>query len=334
MNEALSRAPPLELERATVLVSGASGFLGAHVVRALRARGAVVRAMVRRRAGREDLERDGVELVEANLLDERSLRAACAGADALVHCAAHKGLWSRVALEQRRVNVEGTAAILRAAHHCDLKRIVHVSTTGAIGGSREPETLDERSRWGLYEARVSYVATKHEAEQRALSAAWGGMPVVIVNPGALLGPRLFGGESSTVARARRGGWRWAPPGGASFCDVEDVAQGCLAALAHGGVGERYILGGHNLTWEQLQRGLAQTAGATTRTLRTPRAVLAPLRWGASALDLIGLSRPPWAPERFATWGWYVWVSSAKAERELGYRVRPLAETLARACATR
>jgi len=329
VNSSDSQAPEHGLERTTVLVSGASGFLGAHVVNVLREHGAHVRAMVRRRAASAALERAGVELVEADLLDDRSLRAACAGASALVHCAAHKGLWSRVALEQRRVNVEGTAAILRAAHHCEVKRIVHVSTTGAIGGSRKPEVLDETSRWGLYEARVPYVATKHEAEQRALSAAWGGMPVVIVNPGALLGPRLLGGVASTVARARSGGWHWAPPGGASFCDVEDVARGCVAALVRGRVGERYILGGANLTWEQLHRALAQASRAPARVLRTPRAALGPLRWGASALDLVGLSRPPWAPERFATWGWYVYVTSAKAERELGYRARPLNETLAR-----
>jgi dihydroflavonol-4-reductase len=316
----------------TVLVTGAGGFLGSHAVAQLRARGVPLRAMIRPGSARPWPVEPGVEVVEADLRDERSLRSACRGARALLHCAAHKGLWSRCDREQRQVNVEGTAALLRAAHDQGLERIVHVSTTAAVGGTREPEVLDERASWNLCTARVSYVTTKHEAEERALCAAWAGMPVVVVNPGALFGPRRFGGPSSTLARIRRGEMRWVPPGGTSVCDVEDVARACLVALERGRAGQRYILGGHNLSWAELYGGLARALGARPPTTRVPHLALGPLRLAATALDLVGLARPPWTPEVFRTWGWYTFVDSSKAVRELDYAIRPLEEMFARTCA--
>jgi len=330
-----SRAGPrirAKLRVMTVLVTGAGGFLGSHAVAQLRARGIPVRAMVRPGHSRPWLAEQGVEVVQADLRDERGLRNACRGARALLHCAAHKGLWSRGNREQRQVNVEGTAALLRAAHDRGLERIVHVSTTAAVGGTREPEPLDEHASWNLHSAHVSYVTTKHEAEERALCAAWAGMPVVVVNPGALLGPRLFGPSASTLARLRSGEVRWVPPGGTSVCDVEDVASGCLAALERGRIGERYILGGHNLSWAELYGGLARSLGVAPPRARIPTLALGPLRFAASALDLAGLARPPWTPEVFRTWGWYTFADSSKAIRELGYAIRPQAEMLARACA--
>jgi dihydroflavonol-4-reductase len=218
------------------------------------------------------------------------------------------------------------------AHEQGLERIVHVSTTAAVAGTREPAVLDERASWNLYTAHVSYVTTKHEAEERAFCAAWGGMPVVVVNPGALFGPRLFGGPSSTLARIRRGGMRWVPPGGTSVCDVEDVARTCLVALERGRAGQRYILGGHNLSWAELYGGLARALGVRPPAMRVPRLALGPLRFAATALDLAGLARPPWTPEVFRTWGWYTFVDSSKAVSELGYMIRPLEEMLARTCA--
>jgi dihydroflavonol-4-reductase len=316
----------------TVLVSGAGGFLGSHTVAVLRAQGIPVRAMVRPGRKRPWLEQLGAEVVEADLCDERSLRQACKGAGALVHCAAHKGLWSRHRREQRRTNVEGTSALYRAAHDHRLERIVHVSTTAAVGASREPVVLDERASWNLYPLGIEYVNSKHEAEERAHTAARAGMPVVVVNPGAMFGPRLSGKPpSATIERIRAGATRWVPPGGTSVCDVEDVARACAAALERGRAGERYILGGHNLTWGELYAGVARLLGVRAPSRTVPRAALGPLALCASALDLLRLARPPWTPEVLRTWGWYSYVDSSKAERELGYEIRPLEQVLARAC---
>jgi len=315
----------------TVLVTGAGGFLGSRVVERLLARGEAVRAMVRPNSPRRPVARDGLEVVEADLLEHRSLRQACYGARALVHCAANMSLWSRGDREQRLTNVEGTAALYRAAHSHGLERIVHVSTTSAVGASRRPEVLDESASWNLYPLHVGYVNSKHEAEERALSAAWAGMPIVVVNPGAMLGRRPDGGPTSTVARLARGEVRWVPPGRTSVGDVVDTAEACVVALERGSIGERTILGGHNVTWAELYGAVAARLGARRPSLRVPRPALKPLVFAATALDLAGVSRPRFAPEVFKTWGWFSYVDSSKAQAELGYAIRPFDEIVARAC---
>ncbi len=314
----------------TVLVTGAGGFLGSHVVRALLATGERPRALVRSGRVPDFLRRSDVTCVEGDLLDERSLTAACRGAQALVHCAARTGFWSRQNGEQRKVNVEGTAALYRAAHRMGIERIVHVSSVAAVGATRDGSVLDETTVWNLRPIRVNYATTKHAGEQRALAAAHGGMPLVVVNPAAILGPRLDGRSSSSLlARVALGRQRFTPAGGASVTDVEDVARAILRALDVGRVGERYILAGHNLTWEALF-----AAAARLKEVPAPRLHLGPrwtgaVAWGLTWLDRLRLTRPPWTPEIWRSYGWYSWYDSDKARRELGYTVRPLEEILRR-----
>jgi dihydroflavonol-4-reductase len=133
-----------------------------------------------------------------------------------------------------------------------------------------------------------------------------------------------------LARIARREVRFVPPGGATFCDVDDVAHGAVRALERGRAGERYILGGHNLTWSEIYAAIAARLDVPAPRTRVPRACLPALRASASVLDALRLSRPPWAPEVFRAWGWYVHVDSRKAERELGYSIRPLEEILTRA----
>ncbi len=313
-----------------VLVTGGTGFLGSHVVRGLLARGHEVRALCRPGRPRGTLEQPGVEPMSGDLCDEASLRHACRGVQGVVHCAVRSGFWRRQDAQQRLVIVEGTAAVLRAAHAAAVRRIVHVSTISAIGATRDGTILDEAARWPGTDLGLNYVRAKREAEERALAAARGGVPVVVVNPGALMGPRLDGAPLPWhLRRIADGKGRWAPQGGTSLVDVEDVAHGVLAALERGRVGERYILGGHNLAWRGLHAAVARHLGRPVAVREIPAPVRHTLLAGATLLDLVRLSRPPFTPEFFRLWGWYAWVDSGKATRELGYVFRPLEETLAR-----
>lgn len=317
----------------TILVTGATGFLGSHVAAQLSAEGRAVRALVRPGQRPEHLR--ATEIVEGDLHDEKSLRSACRGIDAIVHCAARTGYWSKQDHEQRHVNVEGTSRLFRAAQDHDVKRIVHLSSISAIGATRDGRALDESAVWNLRHIGVNYVATKRESEERSLAAAWGGMPVVVVNPSSIFGPRFDGrAASSTIARIARGEVKWVPPGGTSVCDVEDVARATIAALDRGRVGERYALGGHNLTWLELYAVIARLCGARPPTRRIPQTAVRALALATGALDVVGLSRPPWTPEVFRSWGWYTFVDSQKAMRELGYTIRPLDEILERSGARR
>jgi len=316
-----------------VLVTGATGYLGGQVVRAALERGHAVRALVRPGRPRGWLEELGVACVEGDLLDEPSLLAATRGAEGLVHCAARTGYWSKQNVEQRRINVEGSSALLRAAGHRGLARIVHVSSIAAVGANRDRSPLTEESPWlGRDGPAVHYALTKRESEERALAAVRQGLPVVVVNPGALLGPRADGGRKGGLAARARSGPGRVPPGGGTFSDVCDAARGCLAALERGRIGERYLLGGHNLSWLELHSLLAARAGSRpprgTRALWEGRV----LERATTLLDVLGLSRPRFAPELYRIWGWYTCADSGKAARELGYAFRPLDELVARALA--
>lgn len=314
----------------TVLVTGAAGFLGSHVVRALLASDVRPRALVRPGRIPDHLERLQVEFAVGDVLDERSLIAACRGAQGLIHCAARTGFWSRQNDAQRKVNVEGVAALYRAAHRMGVERIVHVSSVAAVGATRDGRVLDEDAVWNLRSLGVNYATTKHAGEQRALAAARGGMPLVVVNPGAILGPRLDGRSSSSLlARVAAGRQRSTPAGGASVTDVEDVARAILRALDVGRIGERYILAGHNLTWDALFEAAARLAQVPAPRRRLGPRLTGTVAQGLALLDVLRLTRPPWTPEVWRSYGWYAWYDSDKARRELGYAVRPLDEILRR-----
>lgn len=316
-----------------VIVTGSTGFLGSHVVRALHAKGHDVRALVR--AGRPRQHIEGLaEIVEGDVLDEASLRSACRGAAGLVHCAARTGYWSAQNELQRAINVEGTAKLLRAAHAAQVGRIVHVSSIATIGCTPidAPRELDETHTWNPRSLRIHYVTTKKESEERALAAAWAGMNVVVVNPCMLVGPRLDGKPpSAIVMRLLRGQTRWIPPGGTSVADVQDVAEGCVLALERGTKGERYILGGHNVGWDELYGALATALGVEAPKKRLTLGTLRALEIATLALDVVHASRPPWTPELFRAMRWCAFVDSSKARRELGYATRPFPDVIARAC---
>lgn len=317
-----------------VLVTGAGGFLGSHVVRELLAAGHAVRALERPGRRHEHLARLPIEHAEGDLLDEPSLHRACAGCDALVNAAGVRSLWAEDNELQWRVNVDGFAAAVRAACARKLERIVHVSSTAAVGATRDATVLDERARWIGPRVGLHYVATKKEAQERALAAAWAGIDIVIVCPSMLVGPRADGGPPPAWVRSLANGRTWfAPPGGVSVSDVEDAARGVVLALERGAAGQCYILAGRNLTRRELCDEFAKLAGVAGPRFTLPRIAAHSLAALASVAQALGVSRRRFAPEIFRAWTWSGYYDSSKAERELGYRVRPLVETLARTLAT-
>jgi len=318
-----------------ILVTGATGFLGAHLVHTLLEEGVKVRALVRADHPRNHVRKLGVEFVEGDLLDGSGLEEACRGVEGLIHCAARMGYWATQNRIQHRINVEGATALLRAARHGELKRIVHVSSAATIGANPTGDVLDERAPWSLACERVNYVLTKRRGEDRALAAAWGGMPIVVVNPSMILGPRLDGRNPSVlVRRIQRGKLPWIPPGGVSVTDVADVATAVVSALRLGRPGERYLLAGHNLTWEQLYRMLAESCGGRLPKHKLTQRQLRVRTVAAGVLDRLKLGRPRWTAEVFRSYGTYSWFRSDKAVRELAYAVRPLPQIIDRAVGRR
>lgn len=285
-----------------VYVTGATGFIGSHVVRELEARGAEVRV-------------DRVDL-----LDPEGLEHVLGGCDAVVHVAA---LYSYDADPEmiERVNVEGTSNVIEACVRKGVTRFVYTSTAGTCGPvpGREATEADAPPDWEL---RVPYKRTKLAAERVVLEAAADGLDAVVVNPTTPIGegdtrPTPTGRMIAGVASGKIRGY--VATTGLNIVDVHDVAQGHALALEHGERGERYLLGGVNLSLEDLFASIADLAHRPRPAIRLPYgAVAAAARLGLANRDEVTLARLP------------MYFSSDKAKERLGYRPGPVTPALARA----
>jgi dihydroflavonol-4-reductase len=315
----------------TTLVTGATGFVGSAVVRALVRRGEPVRALVRPSSSRQLLDDLPVEAVIGDLDEPASCRAALVGCQALFHVAADYRLWVPRPDPMYRTNVEGTRHLLLAAADAGVARIVYTSSVATLGLHRDRLPADETTPATLADMVGHYKRSKFLAEQavRELLAETG-LPVVIVNPAAPVGP---GDARPTptgrvVLEAARGRIPAYVDTGLNLVHVDDVADGHLLAFEHGRIGERYILGGDNLPLSRMLALIADLMGRKPPSLRLPARALLPVALIAEAIARIGGGREPLLTAdgvRMAKKPMY--FTSAKAERELGYSSRPAVEGL-------
>jgi dihydroflavonol-4-reductase len=308
-------------------VTGATGFLGRHVVSALRRVGAEVVALVRRHSAAAELAAAGIGHAVAPLDDPAALSDALSGCRWLFHVAGAVSFddWEIC----REVNVDGTRRVLAAARAAGVRRVVHTSSVVAVGASRRPKPLDETHAWDLARFEVAYVTTKREAEAVALAGAGGDTEVVIVNPTCVVGPDDT--TASEFGLLCRRFWRGSVPfvlsGGSNFADVRDVADGHLRAALAGRPGERYLLGGEDRRWRDFFTDLCRVAGRAIPRFPLPT----PLAAAVAHLER-GRARPRLTVGQARLAGLYFFADSGKARRELGYAPRPLRRTLADAYA--
>lgn len=308
-----------------VVITGASGLLGGNLAAELAARGHLVAAI--RRAGTKvtHLEDVAIEWHEAELGSSAAMTRAFAGAACVFHCAAQVTVKRAVTPEMTAANVTGTSNVIDAAVAAKVPRLVHTSSVVAVGLSHNGRPCDETATWnfdteGLVDA---YAITKRRAED-VVNAARDRIDTVIVNPTYMLGPRDARPSSGRlivdVVRGRVPGWT---PGYNNFVDVRDVARGMIAAWQRGRRGERYILAGHDMTYGEVMRRIAEVAGSRPPRLRIPRAAAWLFgKWG----DLV--ERTGREPVVNSTQIRYAYTDkfrfqSDKADRELGYQVSPL-----------
>lgn len=302
------------------LVTGATGFLGGHLLARLSHRGEAVRALVRREADADRLRAIGVEVAMGEITDANAVRAAAAGCGRVYHLAGVVSHRRRDLPRLRAANVDGTRNLLAAVDPG--ARVVHVSSTAAIGLVASPgDRADELSPFPAAAARLPYAATKHAGERLALDAAAAGADVVVANPGFLLGPGDTHRVSTWPVFAYLSGrLRFTVPGGLAFADARDVAAGLIALAEGGRRGERTILASEdgNLTWERFFELVARVSGLQRRTF--------PL---SAAAATAAARVTPWivSPDEVRAAANWWFVSPAKAKRELDYTSRPLTETL-------
>jgi dihydroflavonol-4-reductase len=317
-----------------VLVTGASGFVGAAVMRALLAQGRDVRALLRPSSDRRNLAGLPVEIRTGALEDHASLLPALAGCGALFHVAADYRLWVRDPAAMYRANVEGTRALMQAALAAGVERVVYTSSVAVLGllpeGSADettPSTLEDMI--GPYK-RSKFLA---EAAVRALVRERG-LPAVIVNPSTPIGP---GDVKPTptgriIVEAASGRMPAYVDTGLNLVHVDDVASGHLLAEAKGRIGERYILGGEDLSLAEILRRIAALTGRTPPKLALPIPAVWPIALVAEALGRLTGREPFVTLDGLRMARHKMFFSSAKAMRELGYAPRPAEQGLADAIA--
>jgi dihydroflavonol-4-reductase len=308
----------------TTLVTGATGFVGSHVARALVARGDDVRVTVRANSNLAPLAGLDVETTVAELTDRRAVRRALKGVERVFHVAGSTNLRASAdALFEANVTV--TRVVLEECERAGVERVVHTSSTAAVGPAPEGGTADERRLW-RGSLGIPYVDAKREAEVEALRSAARGLPVVVVCPAYVLGAGDYSRSSTEVVR--RFMLRRIPAyvdGAINVVDVEDVAAGMLLAGERGRPGERYILGNRNYTWDRLFADLARLSGIEPPALRLP--VPAALALAEALARAPGPT--PITPVEVRSAGRWWTYRSTKARRELGWTTRPHEETVER-----
>ena len=310
----------------TVLITGASGFVGSAILRCLLAEGAAVRALVRRTSDRRNLDGLDVEVVTGDLGDRRSLARAVRGCEAVFHVAADYRLWTRDADAMMRTNIGGSRDIVRAAAEAGVARIVYTSSVATLGLNADGSPADEDTEVTLSDMIGPYKQSKFMAEEEVLRLAHRhDAPVVIVNPSTPVGPRDIKPTPTgrMIVEAASGRMPAFVDTGLNIVHVDDVAEGHLMAWRRGEIGQRYVLGGDNMALRDIVAGIAQAAGRRPPRIRIPHGAIMPIAYLAEAWTRITGGTEPFVTVdgiRMARKKMY--FSSAKAERTLGYRHRP------------
>jgi dihydroflavonol-4-reductase len=308
----------------TILVTGASGFVGSAVVRALIAAGYRVRALVRATSSRSNVEGLDIEIAEGDMRDLSAVARAMSGTRFLMHVGADYRLWARDPGEILRTNRDGTRNLMQAALKAGVERIVYTSSVATLAVSKDGKAVDETKPVSFDAAIGAYKKSKVAAEGVVASMiAEERLPAVIVHPSTPIGPRDIKPTPTgrIIIEAACGRMPGYVDTGLNLVHVDDVAQGHVAALQQGRIGEHYILGGQNVGFAEMLSGIAALSGGKPPRLRMPRRLLFPLAFLAEAKARLTGREPFLTRDGLRMSKYRMFFSSAKAERDLGYRAR-------------
>lgn len=312
------------------LVTGATGFVGSAVARALLARGTPVRVFARPGSDRANLEGLPVDIATGDLRDPDCLPAALDGVRALFHVAADYRLWVPDPAQLIRDNLATTEAVMRAALAAGVERIVYTSSVATL--TPDPAGPADETRAATIETTIGAYKQSKVAAERAVEAMIrdAGLPAVIVNPSTPIGPRDIKPTPTgrIIVEAMAGRMPAFVDSGLNLVHVDDVAAGHLAAFDHGRIGERYILGGQDVSLGAMLGEIARLCGRRPPTIRIPRAPLFPLAYANEAMARITGGSPFLTVDSLRMAKHNMFYSSAKAEGALGYRARPWQAALA------
>jgi dihydroflavonol-4-reductase len=323
-------------------VSGATGFIGSAVVRKLLADGRTVRALVEPGADPKNLDdlckempdaANRLERIQVDVCDCARMTGALEGAAVYFHLAAIYKVWTPDPRAIYRVNIEGTTASMLAARAAGVGRVVYTSSIAAVGLHDDGTPADEGVEFNLYDIANEYILTKFLSERVAMQFAASGLPVVVVNPAFPFGPRDIGPTPTgrIILALLNGEVPGVGEGGFCAVDVDDVAAAHVAAETRGRVGERYILGNHNVTFREFFGLVCEIGGKPPPRLHIPRLLGQGIALGMELWsDLVSHTEPPATVRGLRYMQRLAYFDGAKARRELGLPATPLAESVERA----
>lgn len=309
-----------------VFVTGATGFVGSHVARALTAEGARLRLLVRSSSNLENLEGLNAETVTGDLREPEALRTAVRGCDALMHVAADYRLWVRDPKAMYAANVDGTRELLRLAREENVGRAVYTSSVATMGFRREAVIVNEETPVTIEDMIGHYKRSKFLAEREAIEAARGGQQVIVLNPTTPVGSsdRKPTPTGQIIVDFLNRKFPAYVDTGLNLVDVSEVARTHVAALTRGRSGERYILGGENLTLKQILDKMSAITGLPSPKLKVPHSVAMLFAFFDENITGRLRGREPRATVEAVRMGRkMMFASSHKAESELGFRVVPV-----------
>lgn len=315
----------------TVLVTGASSFLGYHVARRLNEDGLRPRVLELPGSRQDALDRLDAMRARGHLGDATAVRDACAGADTVLHLAfkVSVGEGGGLVEEMRRVNIDWSRQLLDIASSAGVRRVVVAGSALAVGVNRAPQPLDETASWAQHAFDIPYAQMRREAELMALSCSRPAFEVMSACPSFTFGPDDPTGAPANglLEKIASGKQRFSMDVGFGCLDVRDFADGVLLAAERGRGGERYLLSGENITADQLVERAAAIAGVRPTRFKPPAVLLRAL---AGAVEIVSRIRRKPAPITRGVLqiiGRYAWYDTTKARTELGWRPRPLDDTL-------
>lgn len=311
-------------------VTGASGFVGSAVARQLLSEGLAVRALVRSTSNRTNVTDLNLEVVEGDIRDAPFLNRAMQGARYLFHVAADYRLWAPDPREIIETNRSGTRAVMDAALQAGVEKVVYTSSVATLKVYEDGTVGDETARLAEADAIGAYKLSKVLAERLVDSmVSESKLPAVIVNPSTPIGPRDVRPTPTgrIVVEAASGRMPAFVDTGLNLVHVDDVAAGHVAALRKGRIGERYILGGENMTLGTMLAEIASIAGRRAPTTKLPRSLIFPLAHAAEAIAKITKREPFVTVDGLRMAKYKMYFSSDKADRELSYKHRPVADAL-------
>jgi dihydroflavonol-4-reductase len=310
---------------AHILITGATGLVGSALATKLVARGETVRALVRSGSPRFHLDGLDLEYAEGDMRDARSVRAAMAGIRQVFHVAADYRLWARDPNEIYAANVDGTRTVMLEARHAGVERIVYTSSVATIALREDGAPADESIGLSITQGIGAYKRSKIAAERLVEAmVASENLPAVIVNPSTPIGPRDVKPTPTgrIIVEAARGGMPGFLDTGLNLVHVDDVAEGHIAALRHGRIGERYILGGENVLLADMLADIANLVGRRAPRWRIPRAMVIPVAYAAETAARFTGRDPFTTLDGVRMAEHHMFFTAAKAERELGFKARP------------